>query len=166
MSISDNLAAMAAKIESDIETRGISVIGVFPDVVNKKPGFSYTIGLAQMGFPEQIMFGLRPEIATMFFNTFVEDIKMGNLTEQKPTWIDEPNRHYANLPLHWVEVPYQEAREYATFAIERAGTHSQEFSLMQWVWCDARSHFPWDEGFDRKCRAAQPLLGEKPIYRC
>ena len=82
MSIEENLIAMNRKIEHDIEKYGVCVIGVFPDVEKHKPGFSYTIGLSQLGFPEQLMFGLRPEIATHFFNTFVEDIRMGSITEQ------------------------------------------------------------------------------------
>ena len=61
-----------AKIKSDIETVGQSVVGI-----GDLPTFSYTIGNAVKGLPELLMIGLHPFNATPILNILGERQRAG-----------------------------------------------------------------------------------------
>jgi len=48
-------SAMLAKVAEDIHRVGHSVMGIFPDKEEKKPGFFYTVGRHQKNLPELLM---------------------------------------------------------------------------------------------------------------
>lgn len=151
---SKNLEAVLRKIQSDIETVGWSVIGVLPD--DKRAGFSYSVGLSQIGHPEIIVVGLPPDLARSLINGIRQD-----------GVIVETGRKYDNifkgLPAIFVEVTAVNREEClrAASLINTGGI----FPALQLVWPDAKGVFPWEHGVDPSMVLAQQLLDRVDIGR-
>jgi hypothetical protein len=68
-------------IETDkhIKEYGISVMAVFPEEGTNSMGFAYTIGLAEVGEPELIAFGLSPQMGQYCLNQIYKRWVQGDL---------------------------------------------------------------------------------------
>lgn len=62
------MGPIPARIEEMIAVHGHAVLGIFADPQRGLPGFSYSIGLQDQGFPELILSGLAPEHARAIIN--------------------------------------------------------------------------------------------------
>jgi hypothetical protein len=60
-----------------IRTFGWTVAAVFPDEDADEPGFTYTIGLAEKGLPELIVFALPPGAAQAILNDIAGQMVKG-----------------------------------------------------------------------------------------
>ena len=135
-----------AEIEEKIAAHGWAVQGVGGD--DEDPSFAYTVGLADQGRPELVMFGLPIQIMHGLLN----DLARQDLPEPG-SFISE----VANLPLRLDAVVPEKAKEYLTIA----NRHAQRVvEAVQVVWPDREGLFPGDDGVDQEMMdKAQPLLG-------
>lgn len=131
-----------------IATNGWAVLGVLADV--DAPRFAYTVGLAALGLPELIVFGLPLEVARHFLNQLGQRLRAG---EQLPldTDLHDVAEGFAS---QLVAAPRQASDQYM-FATQRRYPH---YRALQLVWPDRAGRFPWDGGFDQRFMALQPVL--------
>jgi hypothetical protein len=152
------------KILADIRTHGFTIIGVggeYPDT----PGFTYTVGLALQGIPEQIIFAMPAHYAAAMFNDWYADVKAGKIVPEA-TNLGEPCTTYSNLPVHFIKADKEKTESNYTFQAKFFHEeHSLEGEYMQWVWPDRQSNFPWDENWDKSFDAKQPILGSAPVQK-
>lgn len=107
--------------------------------------FSYTVGLAEKGRRELVVFGLPTELAGKALNAVA--LLEGETTES--LMMSE------GLELRLREAHAGVASEFAKMAVERAG---KGVETMQVFWPDEDGFFPWDEEGDPRMKAAQPIL--------
>lgn len=140
-------------IDKAIEDPGWMVMGI-PDA---DPCFCYTIGLLKsFNHPEIIVFGLRLEIAHPLLNVVGFHIKAGKVYEPGKRYDDIAQRY----DTQFVEVTFSNIQEYfgSLIGYYRFHNDATPIQALQLVWTDTQNRFPWDEGFEEKFRAAQPLL--------
>ncbi|MBV7533031.1 DUF4262 domain-containing protein [Chitinophaga sp. sic0106] len=117
------------------------------------PGFAYTIGLFQKyDHPEIICFGLPSEVSGSLLNDACEQISSGQ--------IFTAHSHYSEflkdfaiqfLPVH--------KSSYADYLGTGSNYyHHTDFPVLQLVWPDKQSLFPWESEFNPHWKFRQPLL--------
>jgi len=117
------------------------------------PHFTYTIGLSPNIMPELILFGLRPDQATVLFHIIVNKRRDKGM-------VFESGKTYEGLspdyPLHFHQVDREHYINYVVAAI-RWHNDTREFPLYQVVWPDRASWFPWQASFEERFIKDQPV---------
>lgn len=80
-----------ADLEQRIKTYGVSILGTATETPHGELSLSYTIGMADLGLPEILVFGLAMQAAHVILNAAVSRLKEGNLP------LDVPVTEMANL---------------------------------------------------------------------
>ncbi len=144
---------VSQKVFNDVITYGWHLMGVFASVEEKKPGFTYSIGLwHNHSHPELIVFGLPYEVAGVILNDLGDRIAKGEKLEINQNYW-EVVRDY---PVQFGETSNEIAKEYLVYA---DWFYSRKpFPSLQLIWTDKQSRFPWEPEFDEKYSIAQPLL--------
>ncbi|PKM46855.1 MAG: hypothetical protein CVV05_00115 [Gammaproteobacteria bacterium HGW-Gammaproteobacteria-1] len=145
----DGHEAVQQKIEDNIREHGVAIIFTQTEAAETILNLAYTIGLADIGHPEVLVFALPAESAHMILNDIATRAREVALP------MNERLDDLANLPLILKPVAPSIAAEYIVQANARAG---RELPALQLVWPDARGLFPWEEGFEQRLLAAQPHL--------
>lgn len=145
----DGMEAYLKKTEDNIRRFGHSVVGTWIETPDGNVNMAYTVGLADAGLPELIVFGLPPEAATPMLNASAERLRQGTLA------LDAPVEEIGNLPMVFKAVEPSVAQEHIIQANNRAG---RELPAIQMIWPDPKGRFPWDPAFDTRFSLAQPLL--------
>ncbi len=135
-------------------------IGV-PSGDKEKASFIYSIGLLEhFNHPEIIITGLRLDLAHFFLNTFREFIKEGDVLIPEKIYFQFSQN---NLPLIFKYVHETLYDEYLGYGLDYYKTFEpqlfEKFSALQMIWCDTKSRFPWDSGYEFS-QTTQPLLYE------
>lgn len=144
-----NANRMLASLEAMIDRYGWAVQAVFPG--EDSPGFAYSVGMADRGLPDVIVFGLPPEIAQRFVNHVCSEMA----EKGKAPPLETDLNHFAEgLPTRFVAVPREQADEYM-FAAKR---RNPGYTAIQLVWPDNNSRFPWEPEFEQKLVKYQPVL--------
>lgn len=118
------------------------------------PAFAYTIGLYEkFRHPEIIIFGLTTDVMGHLLNGLRDEIKKGNAFK--------PNETYSGL-LEGYEVQFLEVKEenYPDY-LGYAGWYYKKtfnFPVLQVVWPDKGSKWPWESEFNESWKFKQPLL--------
>ena len=139
------------KLIADIERYGWHIIKVLED--QKGPGFAYSIGLFHSySHAEILVIGLRLDSMHQIINCIGEEIKSGK------QFVD--GREYSDiLPGYdsaFRNVDRKFYKDYLGCALWFYEGGS--FPVLQCVWPDKQSKFPWDDGFNKKLTARQPVL--------
>jgi len=148
-SCADGHEAVQQRIEDNIREHGVAIIFTRTELAGATLNLAYTIGLADIGCPEVLVFALPAESAHMILNDIARRAREGTLP------MNEPLHDLANLPLVLKPVAPSIAAEYIVQANARIG---RELPALQLVWSDTRGLFPWEEGFETRLLAAQPPL--------
>ncbi|MGA7990939.1 MAG: DUF4262 domain-containing protein [Thermoanaerobaculia bacterium] len=138
------------KVLADVQSYGLHVVHVLPQAGT--PGWSYSIGLFRSrGQPEVVVFGLDSKVAHFVVNELGRRAAVGPLLAEQvhdgllesfpcvlkpvlPVWF-RPFFGYALWYYRHVPVP-----------------------ILQCIWPDRSSLYPWQAGFNAAWRWAQPLL--------
>ena len=140
------------KLDHDIRTAGWAVIAI-PDA---HPVFAYTVGLTEMfetARPELLVTGLPADVAGSTLAAAVAAMQDDNAVFEANTYDD---RVLVGLRVAFMEADAHNEDLWLGVAIERYG---HDVSALHLIWPDPNDRFPWDEGFQRKYRDAQPLNG-------
>ena len=141
----------------DIQRVGWSVIQIEPDKEKPGPVYSFSVGLFHThGHPEIILLGLSHAVAGQIINTIGALAAAGLRVEPGRTY-----DAFASVPLAFVEVDPAHYRAYVGYALWLYG--GPNFPMLQCVWPLKSGHFPWDEGYDQRGAAIQPLLARLPM---
>ncbi|RYZ98017.1 MAG: DUF4262 domain-containing protein [Moraxellaceae bacterium] len=139
-------------VEDNIEKYGCYLTLIEED--NYLPAFVYSIGLfKKFGHPEIICFGLNGEVAASIINHACDLIKNGESLTPGKLYRD----FLDSFPIQFLEVE----KEYYQNYVGYAGwfyNQSFDFPLLQLVWPDKQSNFPWDKDFNPDWIFKQPLL--------
>jgi hypothetical protein len=151
-------SASHAEIQQKIDQYGCFITIVPPD--GHLPGFAYTTGLyQQFRHPEIICYGFSPGTAGTVLNDACGLIKNGQVLA--------PGRHYdeflENYPVQFIPVEHVFYRDH--FGVTMDFYSNDAFPVLQLVWPDKQSFFPWDAEFDASLKFAQPLLDRNTDFR-
>lgn len=151
---------LEGKINRDVQEYGFFVMGVF-DPAGLQPPFAYTIGLhhTNPALCDLLMLGLDGERLSRFISSIARSALAGSRYEAGQTSAE----YTANgLPFFFAPVGEEHYNDYLGWAITYYAR--QSFPVLQVVWPDEASRFPWQPGFDERFRARQPLLFDRSQY--
>jgi hypothetical protein len=139
------------RIKQNIEQHGCHLIMVMED--NDLPAFVHTIGLYEKyGHPELIVFGLKKEVASEILNDAAEMISEGQsftAGQSSDEFLKEHSMQFLSVDKRYYEFYFGYASRYFGH---------DDFPVLQMVWPDKESLFPWQEGFVKDLKFKQPLL--------
>ena len=146
-------------ILSNIEKFGCHLSLIEPD--NYLPGFVYSIGLyKKYGHPEIICFGLKTEVMASIINHARDLVKNGeSITTNRlyPGFLEGYNIQFVKVDPTF----YPNYLGYAGWFYEM----SFDFPVLELIWPDKQSHFPWDENFNPDWKFKQPLLDRSTDFK-
>lgn len=150
------VAALQAKIVTDVEHSGFSMIHVFGS--EDCASFTYTIGMVHKGLPDLIMFGVPMQFIGMVWNQYYDELITGR---REP--ILGLNDDFFNLPIYALECdPAKVIEKYGLQAANFAEAIGVPARFNQWVFSDKEGKFPWDADFAEEFKGMQPILGAEP----
>lgn len=132
----ERILLLLDKIDRDIATHGMSVIGVMGD-----PPFSYTIGLWSAGHPELIICGMEAVQAHGVLTSARIAMTENGLQVEEGL---EAGGVLVGYAVRFKEVP--EPR--APLNVARRFHKSDRFPAFQLLWPDEQGRFPDEEGYD------------------
>lgn len=139
------------RIKQNIEKHGCHLIMVMED--EYLPAFVHTIGLFEKyGHPELICFGLKKEVASEILNDAAEMISEG----QSFTPGQLSDEFLKEHPIQFLSADKSYYEFYFGYASRYYG--HDDFPVLQMVWPDKESLFPWQQGFVADLKFKQPLL--------
>lgn len=150
----NKLDAFRNDIKAKIKKFGFSIIHTFTSEYETQ--FSYTIGLADKGHPELIVFGLPHEIGQVILNDAAQRLIDGTLP------IGQSVEGLANFGLFFQDVNPEQANQYIIQANSWAG---KKLPAIQMVWPDSDGLFPWESVEDQEAKVTQPILFNKTILK-
>ncbi|MBC9934856.1 DUF4262 domain-containing protein [Chitinophaga qingshengii] len=138
-------------IQENIDQYGCFIVQVPED--DYSPSFAYTVGLHQrFGHPEIICFGLPLQLMGDLLNNACEEIRQGASFTTDTPYDEFLNNHPVRfLGVDQAYYPYYPAVGCYFYL-------TQQFPVLQMVWPDKQSLFPWETGFNPNLLRKQPLL--------
>jgi len=134
----------------NIREHGWFRTSVFGDGQN--PSFSYTTGFwLTLGFPEIVVFALKPETAHAVLWDIWNDIR-----QDRTPAIGEPADLFGNHKGYLL--PVRQAEYSNHLGWNRWFYGGDDFPCVQMVWPDREGQFPWDSEFDAGFQDDQPDL--------
>jgi uncharacterized protein DUF4262 len=138
------------------EDHGWFVMKIAED--DRGPGFAYTFGLyEEFKHPELVLYGLDPGHMHRLLNDAGKRIKAGTRYYQDGDVIHDLLEGYRcafrSVNPRW----YSKTCTWALWFYQQ-----RSFPVLQLVWPDKNSRFPWDTGFDDSLRSKQPDLSQPP----
>ena len=147
----------AEKIDWIIASKGWAVepVPARTDTDPPMPGYAYTIGLPEaFGFPEVIVFGLTPVAASGLLGLVVDLCAGGT---ELPIGVEVVGLYDGEQRAAFAPVDIDEWG--GLFETGRAWRRGAAFEVVQLLWPDRRGFLPYEAGFDRRVRMAQPVIG-------
>lgn len=143
------------KLAGDVRRYGWHVATVSGD--DAGPGFAYSVGLFRtLTHPEIIMFGLPRDWLHQHINTIGDAVRGGARFAPGDRVADVLENHECIF----VAVPRPRYAAHVGQAIAYYG--NTDFPLLQCVWPDRLSRYPWDVDYPDDLREEQPVLGHLP----
>lgn len=124
-------------------------------VEDERRPFAYTIGLHDLGLPELLVTGLRPQPSARLLNSIARQIVDDGAPLHPAMHID----YQSEFLLEVVEVDHPDV--HLKHAVALCGANIRAFQL---VWTDDRRRWPWDRGWSHG-RHRQPVLGIRTPLR-
>lgn len=118
------------------------------------PGFTYTTGFWLLGFPEVVVFSLKPENASAILWDMFNSQKAGKAYPTSAVLNDV----FADLPAYLLPVGKKHYREHLGWSRWFYGNDA--FPCLQLIWPDRDSIFPWEKNFSSELVGDQPDLSE------
>lgn len=147
--LKSNMERLLVKQEETIREFGYSFTLTGYETPQGMLGMLYTVGLAEKGLPELIVFGLPTETAAAFVRNAVDILRSGSLE------YDIPTEKVTQGHVVFKKVPPAATDGFLNMASNRAG-HLVE--AIQIIWPDPEGLFPWEAGFQESMRFMQPEL--------
>lgn len=157
MELPDFRIPHAEKIEWMIETNGwaLEAVAPQPDTDPPSPSYAYTIGVpALVGFPEIAVFGLTPSAASGLVGLAVDALRAGT---EIPIGVELVGLLDGELRCAFAPVDVDATAH--LFGTAVAWYRGGPFDLVQLVYPDRNGVMPYETGFDRRMRFAEPLVG-------
>ena len=124
------------------------------------PTFAYTIGLYKtFKHPEIISFSLNTDILVWMLNHAGGRIKNDEKIETNKLY----DGFLEGYPVQFLEVKRENYSEY--FGYGSWFYDWQDFPVLQLVWPDKESKFPWEEGFTKDWKSLQKLLDRDTHFK-
>lgn len=138
------------KLLADIERVGWHLVGIPAD--KEGPGYVFSVGLQHtFDQPEILIIGLEIQIAGQLLNAIGEMMQAGsNFTDS--TIVDDLADGF---PMAFRTIAKQYYRPYVGYALWFY--ESSNFPLLQCLWPDRASRFPWDANCNQSCCELQRL---------
>lgn len=131
-------------IPEHIKTFGCTVLAIAPE--KGSPGFSYTVGLHEQGFPELLTIGLPAVTAHhILMSAYTRMKSSGEVPKDGDILAD-----VCNSPLIWKKVA--PGNDMTLWAFDYYP--NDEVEVMQIVWPDRAGLFPWQDGHDEQMEQA------------
>jgi hypothetical protein len=139
------------KVLDDVAQHGWHVVKILE--LEDSPGWAFSIGLYKnFNHPEIVVFGLNPDLMHSIINSVGDDVRSGKRFEdgkQYPELIEAYSCIFKTVNVVW----YQPFLGYANWFYQ--GT---DYPVLQCIWPDKQSLYPWDADFNPNWLYAQPLL--------
>jgi hypothetical protein len=148
----------AEKIEWMIETNGWALEPVPPrsDTEPPTPSHAYTIGVpALTGFPELIVFGLTPVAASGLCGLVIDSLRGGT---EIPIGVELVG--LLDNELRCLFAPVDVEAHETIFATAVSWYRGEPFEVVQLLYPDRNGFMPYEAGYERRLRLAQPVIGE------
>ena len=127
---------------------------------NYLPGFAYSIGLFEkFNHPEIICFGINTEVMAKIINQACDLIKEGEVLKTDKIYDEFLN----NYPIQFIEVNKAFYANYLGYGSWYYGDF--DFPVLQLIWTDKQSNFPWEEDFNEDLKFKQPLLDSNTDFK-
>lgn len=143
--------ASEQKVLDDVAQHGWHVIKVLE--TNESPGWAFSIGLYRtFNHPEVVVFGLNDDLLHSVINSVDDDVRAGKRFEDGKQYSDLIEAYdctFKTVNVVW----YQPFLGYANWFYK--GT---DYPVLQCIWPDKNSLYPWDDDFNPYWLYAQPLL--------
>ncbi len=148
----------AEKIEWMIETNGWALEPVTPDAsaTPPRPAYAYTIGVpALTGFGEIAVFGLTPSAANGLIGLVIDALRGGT---EIPLGVELVG--LLDNELRCMFAPIADPGGSDWFGTASAWYRGAPFDVVQLLYPDRNGFMPYEAGFERRMRLAQPIVGE------
>lgn len=142
--------------------RHIAEYGISIQAIHPRPGdenqhsFIYTVGMARLGAPELICFGLGPKHVMPYFNTIFDEIRRKvrrpGMSRDDDTW---------TFVTYFDDVETSKVAQYATATFEFYEGTGITPTFKQMVFPDKRGFYPWEAQCSDDIKALQPYLGTR-----
>ena len=147
----------AEKIEWMVETNGwaLEPVEARPELDPPTPAYAYSIGMPDAAsFPDVAVFGLTP-VAANGLVTLVADARRGGT--DIPIGVELVGLLDNELRCYFAPIDLQEFGDFFTTA--DAWDRGEEFEMLQLLFPDRQGFMPYEAGYERRMRFAQPVLG-------
>lgn len=146
------------KLLADVAKYGWHVLKIFPPKDNT-PGWAFSIGLYKnFNHPEIIVFGLNDEVMHQLINAIGEEVRVGKrflVDGLYPDLIEAYSCTFKPANQVW----YDHFLGTANWFYQ-----SKDYPVLQCIWPDRNSRYPWEPKFNPNWVWAQPLLfNEEPV---
>ena len=139
------------KVFDDVAKHGWHVVKILEQA--KVPGWAFSIGLYKnFKHPEIIVFGLAHDVMHFMINSIGEEVRSGKRFEegrQYPDLIETYECTFKTVSVVW-HYPFLGYADWFYKGID--------YPVLQCIWPDKRSLYPWDAEFNSNWSWAQPLL--------
>lgn len=150
---------ITANILRDIDEHGVHI--AFVDTDGYTPRFGYSIGLFKgYSHPELIIIGLSQESVGAIINKARSEMEKGIRYIEGVKY----DGFLHGFPMQFVEVQLEHYQDYVGYA-GWYNDNSFDFPVLQMVWPDKETCFPWDEGFNPNFKFQQPLLDRNVNFK-
>lgn len=147
----------AEKIEWMIETNGwaLEPVGAMPEAQPPRPAYAYSIGMPDaVGFSDVAVFGLAP-VAANGLVTLVADACRGGT--EIPLGVELVG--LLDNELRCCFAPIDIAQHGAYFTTAASWYRGEPFEMVQLLYPDRNGFMPYESGYERRMRLAQPVVG-------
>jgi Domain of unknown function (DUF4262) len=139
------------KVLDDVKEYGWHVMKVLDQA--DSPGWAYSIGLYHtFHHPEIVVFGLNPDLMHFIINSVGEDVRSGKRFEEGKRYADLIEAYLCTFK------PVNVVWHYKFLGYGDWFYKGSDYPVLQCIWPDKNSYYPWDPGFNPNWLSAQPLL--------
>jgi hypothetical protein len=139
------------KILADVAEYGWHVVKILE--TDETPGWAFSIGLYQnFNHPEVIVFGLNADLMHFVINSIGDDVRSGKSYEVDCEYADLIDAYCCTFKVV-NPVWYSHFLGYANWFYK-----NREYPVLQCIWPDRNSRYPWEPEFNPNWLWAQPLL--------
>lgn len=140
-----------AKLLADVQEYGWHVVKILEK--DDTPGWAFSIGLYKnFHHPEIVVFGLNEDLMHYLINDIGEEVREGKTFQVGGLYPDLIESYACTFkPVN--QVWYRDFLGYANWFYE-----NQNYPVLQCIWPDRSSRFPWEPEFNEDWLWAQPLL--------
>jgi len=139
------------KLFSDVAKYGWHVLKIFAK--EDTPGWAFSIGLYKnFNHPEIVVFGLNHDVMHSIINSIGEEVRVGKRFEIDGLYSDLIEAYSCTFK-QVKQVWYNPFLGYANWFYQ-----GLDYPVLQCIWPDKNSRYPWDSDFNPNWVWAQPLL--------